>query len=316
MSIKFRGVVPALVTPFVEDRVDYPALAQHVDFMVESGVQALLACGTTGESPTLSHDEHDKVVAKTVEAARGRVPVLAGTGSNCTREAMTMSRHAREAGVDGLLLVSPYYNKPTQEGLYRHFVTVAESAGLPVILYNIPGRCGVNILPETMHRLSLHELIVGVKEATGDLNQMIRTIELCGPDFLVTCGDDGLTLPLLSAGGGGVISVAANIIPRPLVQMWRAWEAGEVRECRELFYRMLPFFKALFIETNPVPLKYLLGLAGRMSAQMRMPMGPPTPASRGKLRELASQWADHLPPRLEGYDPAKVDDPLPPEHCL
>ena len=210
MTVSFRGVIPALVTPFRDGRVDEDALRRHVDWMISEGVDAVLPCGTTGESPTLSHEEHNRVVALTVEVAAGRVPVLAGAGSNSTAEAIQMAKHAASVKADGLLLVSPYYNKPTQEGLYRHFTTIAEAAGLPVVLYNIPGRCGVNILPETMARLAAHPLIIGVKEATGDLNQMIRTIELCGPDFMVTSGDDGLTLPLLSVGGGGVISVASS----------------------------------------------------------------------------------------------------------
>ncbi|MDR1110164.1 MAG: 4-hydroxy-tetrahydrodipicolinate synthase [Deltaproteobacteria bacterium] len=297
MTVDFRGVIPALVTPFSGDGVDYPALRAHVGWLVEAGVNSVVACGTTGESPTLSHDEHDRVVAETVEAAAGRIPVLAGTGSNSTAEAISLSRHARQVGAAGLLLVSPYYNKPTQEGLYGHFVAIAESAGLPVILYNIPSRCGVNILPETLARLAEHELIIGVKEATGDLNQMIRTIELCGPDFLVTCGDDGLTLPLLAVGGGGVISVAANIIPGPVIRMWKAWEAGRLAEARASFYEMLPFFKSLFLETNPIPLKFLMGLTGRMSGQMRPPMGPPSAPVQERLRLVASEWATHFPPR-------------------
>jgi 4-hydroxy-tetrahydrodipicolinate synthase len=285
--------------------------------MIEAGVQSVLACGTPGESPTLSHDEHNKVVAETVAAAAKRVPVMAGTGSNSTREAIAMSRHAKEVGADVLLIVSPYYNKPTQDGLYRHFVTVAESAGLPVVLYNIPSRCGVNILPETMERLAAHELIIGVKEATGDLNQMIRTIELCGPGFLVTSGDDGLTLPLLAVGGGGVISVAANIIPKPMVARWKAWESGDVQGARSLFFKLLPFFKALFIETNPIPLKFVMGLTGRMSGETRMPMGPPLEPSRVKLTALAEEWAADIAPKgtseqiqryrgADGYNPAVI----------
>jgi 4-hydroxy-tetrahydrodipicolinate synthase len=201
-----------------------------------------------------------------------------------------MAKFAASVKADGILLVSPYYNKPTQEGLYRHFLTVAEAAGLPVILYNIPGRCGVNILPETMARLAAHPLIVGVKEATGDLNQMIRTIELCGPDFLVTSGDDGLTLPLLSVGGGGVISVAANIIAGPMVQMWRSWEAGDLEGTRQKFFKMLPFFKSLFLETNPIPLKYMLGQTGRMSGEVRLPMCPPSEGVQVILKDMLTKW--------------------------
>ncbi|MDR1656352.1 MAG: 4-hydroxy-tetrahydrodipicolinate synthase [Deltaproteobacteria bacterium] len=290
MTVSFRGVIPALVTPFRDEKIDREALVRHVNWVIAEGVNAVLPCGTTGESPTLSHEEHNLVVSLTVEAAAGRVPVLAGAGSNSTSEAVHMAKHAASVKADGLLLVSPYYNKPTQEGLYRHFITVAEAAGLPVILYNIPSRCGVNILPPTMARLAAHPLIVGVKEATGELNQMIRTIELCGPDFLVTSGDDGLTLPLLAVGGGGVISVAANIIPGPLVQMWRAWEAKDLAATKRLFYQMLPFFRALFFETNPIPLKFLLGLTGRMTGEVRLPMCPPSDSVQKELAGLADQW--------------------------
>jgi 4-hydroxy-tetrahydrodipicolinate synthase len=201
-----------------------------------------------------------------------------------------MAKHAQSVGADGLLLVSPYYNKPTQEGLYRHFVAVAEAAKLPVILYNIPGRCAVNILPETVARLAQHPLIVGIKEATGDLNQMIRTIELCPPDFLVTSGDDGLTLPLLAVGGGGVISVAANIIPKPMVEMWKAWEAGETLKARQLFFKMLPLFKTMFLETNPIPIKFALSLAGRMEPDLRLPMCLPSEPVQAKIKEMLGQW--------------------------
>jgi 4-hydroxy-tetrahydrodipicolinate synthase len=290
MTVSFRGVIPALVTPFRGDSVDEEALARHVEWVIAEGVSAVMPCGTTGESPTLTHEEHNRVVAVTVEAAAGRVPVLAGAGSNSTAEAVHMARHAASVKADGVLLVSPYYNKPTQEGLWRHFTTVAEAAGLPVILYNIPGRCGVNILPETMARLAAHPLIVGVKEATGDLNQMIRTIELCGPDFLVSSGDDGLTLPLLAVGGDGVISVAANIIPGPMAAMWRAWEAGDLAETRRLFYKMLPFFKTLFLETNPIPLKYAMGLTGRMSGDLRLPMCPPAEPVQRAVKAALAEW--------------------------
>ncbi|MDR2302908.1 MAG: 4-hydroxy-tetrahydrodipicolinate synthase [Deltaproteobacteria bacterium] len=295
MTVNFRGVIPALVTPFTDNGVDYPALRAHVDWLIKAGVNAVVPCGTTGESPTLTNEEHNRVVTETVEAAAGRIPVLAGTGSNSTAEAIDMSKHAQKAGASGLLLVSPYYNKPTQEGLYRHFVTVAEAAGLPVILYNIPSRCGVNILPETVAKLAEHELIVGVKEATGDLNQMIRTIELCGPGFLVTCGDDGLSLPLWSVGGGGVISVAANAIPGPIIALWREWEAGKVAEARKAFFDLLPFFKAIFLETNPIPIKFLMGLSGVMSGRTRLPMCPPSAPVQQTLKDFYQKWSAHFP---------------------
>jgi len=286
----FRGVTTALVTPFKDGRVDEAAFRRHIQEQLGAGVQALLPCGTTGESPTLSHDEHNKVVEIAVEEARGRAPVLAGAGSNSTREALDLAEHAAKAGADGLLVVAPYYNKPTQDGLFLHYEALGR-VGLPIIAYNIPGRCGVNILPETLARMAREiPAVAGVKEATGDLNQMIRTIELCGPDFLVISGDDGLTLPLLAVGGGGVISVASNLIPGPLAGLWRAWEAGETALAREMFFKMLPLFKALFVETNPIPVKTALALMGRMSDEMRLPMSPAQPATAEILKPLLAQW--------------------------
>ncbi|MDR3154796.1 MAG: 4-hydroxy-tetrahydrodipicolinate synthase [Deltaproteobacteria bacterium] len=286
----FRGVIPALVTPFKDGAVDEEALRAHVDFVIREGVDAVLPCGTTGESPTLTHAEHARVIEIVIGEARGRVPVLAGTGSNSTREAIEMSIHAKKAGADGLLLVSPYYNKPTQEGLYRHFTAVAREASLPVILYNIPGRCSVEILPETMARLAALPEFAGVKEATGDLNKMIRVIELCGPDFLVTSGDDALTLPLLAVGGGGVISVAANLVPREIARLWSLWETGDREGARSQFFRLLPLFRALFLETNPIPVKHALHLAGRMGPETRLPLTEPSAAVAERLKALVSEW--------------------------
>jgi len=287
---RFRGVTTALVTPFKDGRVDEAAFRRHIQDQIAGGVQVLLPCGTTGESPTLNHDEHKKVVEIAIDEARGRVPVLAGAGSNSTREALDLAEHAARAGADGLLVVTPYYNKPTQDGIFLHFEALGQ-VGLPIMVYNIPGRCGVNILPETIARMAREiPAVVGVKEATGDLNQMIRTIELCGPDFLVASGDDGLTLPLLAVGGGGVVSVASNLIPGPLVAMWRAWEAGDWPRARELFFKMLPLFKALFVETNPIPVKTALALMGRMSAEMRLPMSPARPETVEILKKNLTPW--------------------------
>jgi 4-hydroxy-tetrahydrodipicolinate synthase len=279
-----------MVTPFRDGAVDEEALRRHVDFLIDSGCHAVLPCGTTGESPTLTHAEHARVIEITIDQAKKRVPVLAGTGSNSTREAVEMSAHAKRAGADGLLLVSPYYNKPTQEGLYRHFTTIAREAPLPVILYNIPGRCSVEILPETLARLAKVPEIVGVKEATGDLNKMIRTIELCGPEFLVTSGDDALTLPLMSVGGGGVISVAANLVPRELVKLWDLWEAGDLAGAKAQFFRLLPLFRSLFLETNPIPVKHALYLAGRMGPETRLPLTEPSPAVADRLKAIVAEW--------------------------
>lgn len=283
---KFRGVVTAMVTPFKDGQVDEASLRRHVREQIAGGVQGLVPCGTTGESPTMTHAEHNRVVAVTVEEAAGRCFVLAGAGSNCTREAIDLAEHAQKDGADGLLCVAPYYNKPTQEGLARHYKAIAASVDLPLVIYNIPSRCGVNILPETLAELSQVPNIVGVKEATGNLTQMIRTIELCGPDFLVTSGDDGLTLPLLAAGGDGVISVASNVAPRAMAEMWALWEAGDVAGCRARFYKLLPLFRALFAETNPMPVKAALGLMGRMSPEMRLPLCQPKPATIELLKPL------------------------------
>lgn len=282
----FEGVVTAIVTPFKNGQLDEDALRRHINFQIEGGVDGLLPCGTTGESPTLSHDEHKRVISITVDEAKGRVPILAGAGSNSTAEAIDLARHARSVNADGLLLVTPYYNKPTQKGIYLHFKAVAEEIGLPVILYNIPGRCGVNIFPETLARLAKLPQIIGVKEATGDLNLMIRTIELCGPEFLVTGGDDGLCLPLWAVGGRGIISVASNVVPRAMADLWQAWKGGRLEEARAEFFRLLPLFKALFVETNPIVVKTALALMGRVKPELRLPMSEPEAATVEQLRRV------------------------------
>lgn len=287
----FKGVITAIATPFKSGALDEAALRRHIQFQLDNGVHGLVPCGTTGESPTLSHDEHKRVVSIAIEEAKGRARILAGAGSNSTAEAIDLASHAKKAGADGILVVSPYYNKPTQEGLFLHVQAIARAADLPIILYNIPGRCGVNMLPETIARMAREiPAVVGVKEATGDLNQMIRTIELCGPDFMVTSGDDGLCLPLWAVGGGGVISVASNLIPGPMVELWNTWEKGDLNRAREMFFKMLPFFKALFLETNPIPLKAALGLAGKMEAEMRLPMCPPSAATIEALKPHLKNW--------------------------
>ena len=287
----FKGVITALATPFQSGFLDEDALRRHIRFQIESGVQGLVPCGTTGESPTLSHEEHKRVVSIAVEESAGKVKILAGAGSNSTREAIDLATHAKSVGADGLLMVTPYYNKPTQEGIFLHYQAIAKAVDLPIMLYNIPVRCGINILPETIARMAKEiPAVVGVKEATGDLNQMIRTIELCGPDFLVTSGDDGLTLPLLAVGGGGVISVASNLIPAQMVKMWNAWESGDLKGARQMFYKMLPLFKALFVEANPMPLKAALALCGRMDSEMRLPMCQPKDSTIEILKPILKDW--------------------------
>ncbi|MEW6264990.1 MAG: 4-hydroxy-tetrahydrodipicolinate synthase [Thermodesulfobacteriota bacterium] len=282
----FTGVYVAIVTPFSGGRVDEEAFRRLINHLIAQGVDGLVPCGTTGESPTLSHDEHKHVIDLAVKEIKGRVKVLAGTGSNSTEEAIDLTRHAKQAGADGALMVSPYYNKPTQEGIYRHFKAVAEAVGLPIVLYNIPGRTSSNVLPETIARLAKIKEIVGVKEATGDLNQMSQTIASCGPDFDVVSGDDSLTLPLLAVGGKGVISVAAHVVPREMIEMGRAFQAGNVARAREIHYKLLPLFKVLFIETNPIPIKAALAMMGMIKPEYRLPLCPMNPDNQAKLRQV------------------------------
>lgn len=283
----FEGVMVAVVTPFSGGRIDEPAFRRLINHMIDNGVNGIVPCGTTGEATTMSHDEHMAVIRMTVEEVAGRVHVVAGTGSNSTAEAVSLTRHAKEVGADGALMVSPYYNKPTQEGIYLHFKTVAEAAeGLPIIVYNIPGRTASNILPETMARLAGIENIVGVKEATGDLNQMARTIELCGPDFDVVSGDDGLTLPLLAIGGKGVISVAGQLVPKEMSEMYQAFKAGNWDESRRIFYRLLPLFRAMFLDNNPISVKTALGLMGWITPELRLPLCEMSPENKAKLTEV------------------------------
>lgn len=270
----FWGVYTALITPFTSTgAVDIGAFKRLVEYQVQSGIDGLVPCGTTGESSTLTHDEHDRVIALTVEYADGRVPVIAGTGSNATTEAIQLSQHAEQSGVDAVLLVNPYYVKPTQKGLYLHFKAVAESISIPCIIYNIEGRCGVNLENDTLHQLmSEHKNIVGVKEASGSLEQMKNLIGLRHDEFVVLCGDDNMTVDLIEAGGNGVVSVAANLIPRQMKEMVHNAIEGKIEQARELEERLMPFFKACFIETNPIPIKTAMALKGWCQEAFRLPM--------------------------------------------
>ncbi|MBP7232101.1 MAG: 4-hydroxy-tetrahydrodipicolinate synthase, partial [Syntrophaceae bacterium] len=243
-------------------------------------------CGTTGESPTLSHEEHDRVIEITIDAAKKRVPVIAGTGSNSTAEALRLTKHAFDAGADGALIACPYYNKPTQEGLCQHFQLIAENVPIPVIPYNIPGRTGVNMSPELIARLSKIGNIVGIKEASGSLKQMNDVLELCGPDFDVLSGDDGLTLPLMAIGGKGVISVASNIVPADMASLTDAALAGRAADARALHAKMSPLFDILFVETNPIPVKAALALLGKIEYEYRLPLCPMSPANFEKLKKV------------------------------
>ena len=268
----FKGAIVAIVTPFKNGQVDEETYRKLIEFQIANGTDGIVPCGTTGESSTLSHEEHDRVIAIAINAAKKRVPVIAGTGSNSTDEALRLTRHAYEAGADGALMVCPYYNRPTQEGLYQHYKLIAESVPIPIIPYNIPGRTGVNMLPETVARLSGISNIVGIKEASGSLKQMQDVISLCGDDFDVLSGDDFFTLPLLLIGGQGVISVISNIAPADMANMIDAFEAGNITQARKLHDKMVPMIDALFIETNPVPVKAALSMMGKIDYDVRLPL--------------------------------------------
>ncbi|MFW6343762.1 MAG: 4-hydroxy-tetrahydrodipicolinate synthase [Sediminispirochaetaceae bacterium] len=271
---QFRGVYTALITPFTKDGgVDEKAFRSIIDFQIESGIDGLVPCGTTGESPTLSHDEHDRVIEMAVEDAGGRVPVIAGTGSNATSEAVRLSKHAEKAGVDALLLVNPYYNKPTQKGLYLHFKAVADAVSIPCFVYNIKGRTGVNVETRTLVRLMNDcSNIVGVKEASGSLDQMKDVVQNRHEGFSVLSGDDNMTFGLAEAGGDGVISVASNLIPGQMVKFVHAALDGDIEKARAENDRLMEFFKSLFLETNPIPIKTAMYMQGWCEEAFRLPM--------------------------------------------
>ena len=279
----FKGSMVALVTPFKNGKIDEKALNALVEFHITNGTTALVPCGTTGESATLNYEEHDKVIELTIECAKGRIPVIAGTGSNSTEEAIALTKHAKKAGAQASLQVSPYYNRPTQKGLYLHFKAIAEAVDIPIILYNIASRTGVNIEPETFVKLAQVKNIIGVKEASGNLEQMSRIRKLCPKDFLLISGDDALTLPVMSIGGVGIISVVANIIPRDVADMCLSFEKGNMKKCEELHYKMLELIKAMFVETNPIPVKTAMGLMKMIDPQIRLPMCEMQPENKDKL---------------------------------
>ena len=281
----FQGAMVAIVTPFINGQVDEAGLRQLIEFQIANGTAAIIPCGTTGESPTLSHDEHERVVAVTVEQVNKRVPVIAGTGSNSTEEAIQLTRHAKKVGADGALMICPYYNKPTQEGLYQHYKKVAASVDIPIVLYNIPGRTAVNIEVETIARLAQIPNIVGVKEASGSMKQITDIIARCGSDFDVVSGEDFLTYPLMCVGGKGVISVTSNILPGDMAKLCNLCLQGNFAEAQKLFYRLLPLCHALFYETNPAPVKAALAMMGKIaSEEVRLPLVGMSQANRDKLR--------------------------------
>ncbi len=285
----FKGAVTALVTPFRDGEVDEAALRELVEWQIQSGIDGLVPCGSTGESATLTHAEHEQVIRITIERVRRRVPVIAGTGSNSTAEAIRLTAFAREAGADGALLISPYYNKPTQEGIFRHYKMIAAAVDLPLIVYNIPGRTGSNIAPETFARLSEIRNIVGVKEASGSMDQNSDIRRLCGERLTILSGDDSLTLPLIALGAKGVISVISNVMPREMHDLAAAALSGDFERARNLHYAMLPLMRALFLETNPIPVKQALAFMGKSSPELRMPLTQMSAPAAEKLRAVMKE---------------------------
>jgi 4-hydroxy-tetrahydrodipicolinate synthase len=281
---QFAGLTVALITPFRGGEIDFDGLRRLVDWHIEQGTDCLAPVGTTGESPTLDHEEHERVIAAVMEQARGRIKIMPGTGSNSTREAIRLTKFAKRAGTDGVLMVGPYYNKPTQEGYYRHFAAVAEAVDVPIVLYNIPGRTGSNILPETITRLAELPNIVGIKEATGSLDQASQI--LVSTNLTLLSGDDSLTLPLMSIGGRGVISVVGNIVPRDMKALVAAYDAGRVDEAQRCHRKLFPLCRDMLgVATNPIPIKAAMKLLGRDSGELRLPMYPLDAAGEGKVRQ-------------------------------
>jgi len=287
----FKGSMVAIVTPFKNGKVDEASFKKLIDFQIKNGTSAIIPCGTTGESATLDYKEHDRVIELAIEYVNKRVPVIAGTGANSTQEAIDLTRHAKKAGAMASLQVSPYYNKPTQKGLHAHFKAIANEVDIPIVLYNIASRTGVNIEPETIARLAKEcKNIVAVKEASGNLDQMSRIKSLCGDDFDLISGDDSLTLPILAIGGTGIISVVANCVPKDVSSMVKAFEDGNQKEARRLHYKLLPLVKAMFIETNPIPVKTAMGLMGLCSPDLRLPMCSIGEAALAKLKKALGEY--------------------------
>jgi 4-hydroxy-tetrahydrodipicolinate synthase len=282
----FTGVITALVTPFRDGALDEEALRRLVDEQIAAGIHGLVPVGTTGESPTLDFDEHIRVIEIVIEQAKRRVPIIAGTGANSTKEAILLSREAKRLGADGLLQVTPYYNKPTQDGLFRHFKAIVEAASLPTVVYNVPGRTGCDLLPETILRLCDLEDIVAVKEATGNLQRASQIIARCGDRMTVLSGDDATAFPLFCVGGRGVISVVSNVAPADFSNMWNAFVAGDLARARALHYKCFPLSENLFIEANPIPVKAALAMMGRMTDEIRPPLYPLAGANREKIRKI------------------------------
>ncbi|MDD5644231.1 MAG: 4-hydroxy-tetrahydrodipicolinate synthase [bacterium] len=284
----FKGSFVAIVTPFKNGRVDEESLRELIQMHIEHGTSGIVPCGTTGESATLTPEEHKKVVEIVISETAGKIPVIAGTGSNNTKEAIEYTRHAREAGADAALVITPYYNKPTQEGLYCHYKTIATEVPIPIVIYNVPGRTGVSIEPETVARLSELSNIVAIKEASGRMDQVSKIISLCG--ITVLSGDDSMTMPVMAIGGRGVISVIANIVPSDMKELTSAMEEGDIESARELHYKLFDLCKVMFIETNPIPIKTAMAMKGMIEEEFRLPLVSPTEKSRSLIKIQLEQY--------------------------
>jgi 4-hydroxy-tetrahydrodipicolinate synthase len=287
----FEGSFVAIVTPFKNGTVDEEVLRNLIEFQITNGTNGIVPCGTTGESATLDHDEHSKVISITVDACKGRVPVLAGTGSNSTKEAIRLTKEAQRAKADGALLITPYYNKPTQDGLFRHFEAVAKETDLPIILYNVPSRTSVNMLPDTVRRLSENKSFVGIKEASGSLQQMSDIIAKCNDKFSLISGDDPLLLPILSVGGKGIISVTANVAPDKVSKLCAHAAKNEMYEARKLHFELMELNNAMFVETNPIPVKTALGLMGKIDPELRPPLSPISEENLESLKTVLRKYS-------------------------
>jgi len=285
-----QGAIVAIVTPFKNGQLDEEAYRALIEFQIEAGTHGIVPCGTTGESATLSHAEHKRVVETCIDQVKKRVPVIAGTGSNNTAEAVELTKHAQAVGAEAALMITPYYNKPTQEGLFQHYQAIAAATNIPIIVYNVPGRTSLNLLPETVARLAQLPNIVGIKEATGDLNQCARVIRLCPENFIVLSGDDFTAFPLMCIGGKGVISVISNVVPQDMAGMCNAYFAGDLKKARELHYKMWPLMEAMFFETNPVPAKTALKLLGKVTGEVRLPLCPMSAANAERLRQVMANY--------------------------
>ena len=285
----FSGSIIAIVTPFRNGKIDERAFADLIEWQIANATSWIVPCGTTGESATLTHEEHHRVVKLTVEVVNRRVPVIAGTGSNSTAEAISLTRHAREAGADGALLITPYYNKPTQEVLYRPYKAVAEAVDIPQVLYNIPGRTGVNMVPATVARLAVMKNIVGIKEGSGSVQQASDIAQACGDRLTVLSGDDALTLPMMAVGAKGVITVTANVMPKEMAQLVASFLAGRIDEARRIHFALSSLFAALFYETNPIPIKEALGMMGKIDPELRLPLCSMGADNRNQLARVMKE---------------------------